>query len=418
MPGCAQSQMLLVQELEQQSSGRSQVWPRGAHWQVVLQTPLQQVVPPPLQPVPTAAQLLHWPLSQRPLQQSPSPPQAPVDLHEQVPLVPQIPLQQSPPLPQAVFTAAQPQAPVLESQLPEQQSLGLMQAVLSAEQAHTLLVQVSVQQSPSLAHEVPPALQRQPERKASQLPEQQSPGTVQALPGAPQQAPSTQASPDTQLPAVQALDPGTQLAPDCVKLVLHVKSQAPPLQTAVPFEGATQGAHELPHDCGLALARHNSPQAWKPPSQTTSQTPAEQLATPCVGTGQALQEPQWSGSWLESMQLPPHMVGALDGQRSVQAKLPPPVGAHNGVVPLHMVVQAPQLAGLPRLVSQPGDDVQLPNPGRQAPVSEQLPTTQTTLAPSTLGRAVQSLAQLPQWCTSVASRIGSQAPVDRSSPRP
>ncbi len=118
------------------------------------------------------------------------------------------------------------------------------------------------------------------------------------------------------------------------------------------------------------------------------------------------------------MQLLLHKVGALDGQWSAQAKLPPPVGAQIGVVPLQGLVQAPQAAGLVRLVSQPGAVVQSPNPGRQAPTSEQAPITHCAFEPSTLGSAVQSLAQLPQWCTSLVSLLGSQAPVDRSSPRP
>ncbi len=110
------------------------------------------------------------------------------------------------------------------------------------------------------------------------MPEQQSPATLQTLPGAPQQLPSTHACPVAQLPLVQLEPPGTQLPPDFMKLVSQLKSQTPPLQMAVPFAGATHGPHELPHDCGLALARHISPQAWKPASQVTPQTLATQVA--------------------------------------------------------------------------------------------------------------------------------------------
>jgi len=151
--------------LVQQSPSRTQAWPRGAHWHMLLPpdvptmpTP-QQLVQLPLQLAPLARQLLHCPPSQRPLQQSVSFTQTPLEIQAQVPPAPQLFEQQSPPLLQPAPVLPQPQAPVLGSQLPEQQSPSLVQATLRATQAHSLLPpHLSVQQSPSLVQAVPPAL--------------------------------------------------------------------------------------------------------------------------------------------------------------------------------------------------------------------------------------------------------------------
>ncbi len=85
----------------QQSPSRRQAWPRGAHWQVLPPEPTsptpQQLVQLPVQLAPSARQLLHAPLSQRPLQQSPSFTQTPLDTQPQVPPAPHRFEQQSPP---------------------------------------------------------------------------------------------------------------------------------------------------------------------------------------------------------------------------------------------------------------------------------------------------------------------------------
>ena len=118
----------------------------------------------------------------------------------------------------------------------------------------------------------PPALQR---------PLQQSVLALQKPPGGPQQTPSAQTRPLMQVTEAQPPPLGTQMAPLRVKLASHTKSQAPPLQVGEALAGGTHGVQELPHDCGLALARQRSPQAWKPASQVMSQTDAAQVAWPC-----------------------------------------------------------------------------------------------------------------------------------------
>jgi hypothetical protein len=306
----------LVQVPEQQSVERTQVLPRGAHWQVIEQVPLQQEVGV-LQPVPMLLQLLHWPPSQRLLQQSPSVEQLPVDLHEQVPPTPHTPPQQS--LPDLHVAPVLPhwQVPLDGSQLPPQQSALVKQLPFTGLQAQRLLLHLPVQHCPSLLQEVPPALHAHDGANGlvlvSQTPEQQSVPSEQAWPAVSQHALLTHSCPSAQV-GLQPPPVGTHLPPDLLKPPLQTKSHNPPLHSAVPLAGGTHGVQLEPQELGLALARHSSLQAWKPAWQLTPHTPCVQVATPCCGTGQAVHEPQCSGSLLPSTQALPQFSGALAGQ--------------------------------------------------------------------------------------------------------
>jgi len=301
----------------QQSVERTQVLPRGMHWQVMLQVPVQHEVGA-LQTVPMLLQLLHCPPSQRLLQQSESTLQLPVDLHEQVPPAPHTPLQQSLGALQLPPVAAHWQVPVPGSQLPPQQSSLKKQVPFTALQVQSLLLpHLPVQHCPSLLQEVPPALHAHDGTNGlvlvSQVPEQQSLPSEQGFPAVPQQAFSTQICPCAQV-GLQPPPFGTHLPPDLVKPLLQTKSQKPPLHWAVALAGGTQGVQLEPHESGLALARHSSLQAWKPAWQITPHTLCVQVATPCCGTGQAEHEPQCSGSLTLSTQALPQFSGALAGQ--------------------------------------------------------------------------------------------------------
>ena len=278
----------------QQSLSRVQLEPRGMHWQVVLQRPVQQV-PGVEQAVPMSLQVLQVPLSQRPLQQSVSPVQLPVDLHWQTPPTPQIPVQQSEGDLQAASTTAQAQVPVLKSQLPEQQSSAAPQVLPGARQAHLPDSHLRVQHWPFLVQLVPPALQRHCWKNGlerSQLPEQHSPLAPQVAPGPLQHRLSTHTWGSGQPLTAQPLVEGTQLAPDFMKPPSQTKSQTPPVQVAVPWSGSEHGVQELPQESGLALARQMSLQAWNPALQLTPHTPALQVALPDCGTGQGSHPPQ------------------------------------------------------------------------------------------------------------------------------
>jgi hypothetical protein len=348
-------------------------------------------------------------LSQRPLQQSPSFLQLPLVRHWQTPPAPHTPLQQSEAWLQLPPTAAQLQWPVL-SQVPEQQSVLLPQVTPSALQAHFPFEQRSVQQSPSFLQLFPDGVQSQmPKPAALQRPLQQSVLTVQNEAGGPQQAPSAHTRPLVHVTVLQPLPLGTQPVPDLVKPESQMKSQLPPLQVGLALAGGLQGVQELPHDCGLALARQRSLQAWKPGSQVMPHTAKVQVGCPCTTDGQGSQEPQCCGSLLVEAQRPLQLVGAVAGQVATQEKLAP-LGAQSGVAPSQAWLQEPQCAGSARSVSQPGCGLQSPKPARQALPMKQPPLTQMTREGSTLGTRVQSLPQPPQWCGSLFSMLGSQAP--------
>lgn len=73
-----------------------------------------------------------------------------------------------------------------------------------------------------------------------------------------------------------------------------------------------------------------------------------------------------------------------------------------GVAPLQEVVHVPHWDAVETSVSQPasGSLSQCAKPSRQ--VTAQLPASQLALEASTFGKAVQSMAQSPQWWTSIS----------------
>jgi hypothetical protein len=82
-----------------------------------------------------------------------------------------------------------------------------------------------------------------------------------------------------------------------------------------------------------------------------------------------------------------------------------------GVAPVQLVVQLPQVAGNPRLASQPLSALpsQLAYPGAQAVESkEQAPAVVQETAPATFGRVVQSWPHVPQFVVSLGTQIASQ----------
>jgi hypothetical protein len=176
-------------------------------------------------------------------------------------------------------TSAQAQRPLTVSQLPPQQSVLSAQAPPTGLQAHLPFWQRRRQQSPSLLQLLPDGVQSQvPKPAAVQRPLQQSVLALQKPLGGPQQTPSAHTRPLLQVTLVQPPPLGTQVSPMRVKLASHTKSQTPPLHVGEALAGGAHGVQELPHDCGLALARQRSPQTWKPASQVMSQTLAAQVA--------------------------------------------------------------------------------------------------------------------------------------------
>ena len=129
-------------------------------------------------------------------------------------------------------------------------------------QAHLLFLQLSVQQSPSLEQLFPDGVQSHwPKTVLVQRPLQQSLLAMHSAAGGPQQAPSAQTRPLVQTTPLQPLPLARQPLPERVKLASQTKSQRPPEQVGLALAGGRQGVQELPHDCGLALARQSSPQA-------------------------------------------------------------------------------------------------------------------------------------------------------------
>jgi hypothetical protein len=76
---------------------------------------------------------------------------------------------------------------------------------------------------------------------------------------------------------------------------------------------------------------------------------------------------------------------------------------HTGVAPEHVTPQPPQSDARERSVSQPlpGLLSQSPSPAAHPSMPTQRPATQRAAEASALATMVQSMLQLPQWCTSV-----------------
>jgi hypothetical protein len=88
-----------------------------------------------------------------------------------------------------------------------------------------------------------------------------------------------------------------------------------------------------------------------------------------------------------------------------------PFCTHVGVAPVQLVVQLPQVAGNPRLASQPLSALpsQSAYPGAQAVESkEQAPAVVQETVPATFGRFVQSWPHVPQFIVSLGTHTASQ----------
>ena len=187
-PGSTHAHFPLTQLPEQHSASRWQVLLTGAHWQVVLHTPLQQVAADE-QLAPLVEHTRQVPPTHSPLQQSSSPVQLPEVLHWQVAL--HEPVQQSPAALQLLPTVAQAHRPLVPSQFPLQQSAAEPQATPIGRQAHTPLLHDDEQHCASPVQPTPTSLQphKLKMNKLVHTPLQQSPAPAHIVLAVPQQTP-------------------------------------------------------------------------------------------------------------------------------------------------------------------------------------------------------------------------------------
>jgi hypothetical protein len=120
---------------------------------------------------------------------------------------------------------------------------------------------------------------------------------------------STQLTPAPQSPASQQAPTGIHSLPQGKKFESQLKSQAVPLQVALPSAGTGHGVQESPHASKLVFERHTPPQSWVPEGHSPSQTLFSSMHAP----RQATWPPGQDGMhWpLSQLTLPPE--GAVHG---------------------------------------------------------------------------------------------------------
>jgi len=128
--------------------------------------------------------------------------------------------------------------------------------------------------------------------------------------------------------------------------------------------------------------------------------------------------PQFAASEDRSTHEPLQRVGLASPQPLTHWNPPPELGAHAGVGSAHAAPHAPQSVLVDKLVLHPRSAPHWAQPGSQAPLTAQDPPTHWTSWGSTWGRAVQSLAQAPQFRTLVCRSTHADPQIEVAQPPP